>query len=534
MDLDVAVLGTGLTESIVAAALSKAGYKVGHLDANPYYGADDASLSVDELVQWADERTKCDAEFSPYISRQRERFTDISYSGTVPAQSRQYALSLCPTIVPSVGPLIDSLIASGVSRYGGFKLLERVALYESPGVAKPVPGNKEDIFKDKQLSLLHKRRLMRFLMFAGGEFEDKPELQGHEQTPFPTFLKEKFSLDDTAVRAIAYAIAFCASTSDPTLPALHRIRRYLRSTGRYGPSPFLFGHYGGIGEIAQGFCRTAAVAGATYVLGRQVISTQVVEAPPEGSRKYRVTIDELSEHIECDVLISSADYTSLLPSRPLAVSNMSVSSPGDYPVARCIAILDCPLAFTGLVAATEPAEDPEIQDSGTSPDPQSATVDTAVLVFPPGTVSDGSQSTAVHVLVTGEGSVSAPGGKWVIYLSMPLLDEEMKAQTPEQLLRPYLNAALTITLPHAAEDRLEPLFMLFYKQHPTTVLMPSDDESPPLLPDPSIPLYLPEMADSSVHVAEATFWRAIEQLKAADVIDSFWPPLDVVEEEDEW
>lgn len=195
------------------SALSKAGYKVGHLDANPYYGADDASLSVDELVQWADERTKCDAEFSPYISRQRERFTDISYSGTVPAQSRQYALSLCPTIVPSVGPLIDSLIASGVSRYGGFKLLERVALYESPGVAKPVPGNKEDIFKDKQLSLLHKRRLMRFLMFAGGEFEDKPELQGHEQTPFPTFLKEKFSLDDTAVRAIAYAIAFCVSTS---------------------------------------------------------------------------------------------------------------------------------------------------------------------------------------------------------------------------------------------------------------------------------------------------------------------------------
>lgn len=140
----------------------------------------------------------------------------------------------------------------------------------------------------------------------------------------------------------------------------------------------------------------------------------------------------------------------------------------------------------------------------------------------------------------------------VIYLSMPLLDEEMKAQTPEQLLRPYLNAALTITLPHAAEDSLEPLFMLFYKQHPTTVLMPSDDESPPLLPDPPIPLYLPEMADSSVHVAEATFWRAIEQLKAAgrrprpkegadsggteapDVIDSFWPPLDVVEEEDEW
>lgn len=131
----------------------------------------------------------------------------------MPAHSRQFGLSLCPTIIPSIGPLIDSLVASGVSRYGGFKLLEQVALYESPGVVKPVPGSKEDIFKDTSLSLLHKRRLMRFLMFAGGEFEDKPELQGNEDTPFPDFLKNKFSLDDAAIQAIAYALSFCVSAS---------------------------------------------------------------------------------------------------------------------------------------------------------------------------------------------------------------------------------------------------------------------------------------------------------------------------------
>ena len=92
-------------------------------------------------------------------------------------------------------------------------MLEQVALYESPGVAKPVPGNKEDIFKNNQLSLLHKRLLMRFLMFAGGDFEDKPELQGNEEIPFTTFLKDKFSLDIEAVKAIAFAIAFCVSES---------------------------------------------------------------------------------------------------------------------------------------------------------------------------------------------------------------------------------------------------------------------------------------------------------------------------------
>jgi Rab proteins geranylgeranyltransferase component A len=196
------------------SALSKAGYKVGHVDANPYYGADDASLSIDELVRWAEERsTLPDEASSGYLKAQRERFTNISYHGSVPPQSRQYSLSLCPTIIPSIGPLIDTLIQSGVSRYGGFKLLEQLALYESPGVAKPVPGSKEDVFKNKQLSLLHKRRLMRFLMFAGGDFEDKPELQENEETPFPAFLKNKFSLDDEAVKAITFALAFCVSDS---------------------------------------------------------------------------------------------------------------------------------------------------------------------------------------------------------------------------------------------------------------------------------------------------------------------------------
>ena len=193
-------------------ALSKAGYKVAHIDTNPYYGGDDASLSLDELVTWADER-KADDNTSSYLTAQRKRFSGISYSGTLPPQSRQYAVSLQPTIIPSIGPLINALVASGVSRYGGFKLLERVAIYDSPGVVKPVPGSKEDVFKNKKLTLLHKRRLMRFLMFAGGDFEGKPELQGNEESPFAQFLETKFSLDVESIQVIVYALAFCISST---------------------------------------------------------------------------------------------------------------------------------------------------------------------------------------------------------------------------------------------------------------------------------------------------------------------------------
>ena len=92
-------------------------------------------------------------------------------------------------------------------------LFRSVAIYDSPGVVKPVPGSKEDVFKNKKLTLLHKRRLMRFLMFAGGDFESKPELQGNEESPFAQFLETKFSLDVESIQVIVYALAFCISST---------------------------------------------------------------------------------------------------------------------------------------------------------------------------------------------------------------------------------------------------------------------------------------------------------------------------------
>jgi Rab proteins geranylgeranyltransferase component A len=191
--------------------LSKAGVKVAHLDNNPYYGGDEASLTLDELARWADSRsTPSESPESGYLATQRSKFTCISRSPIVPDHSRHYSISLAPSLIPSVGPLISSLIASGVSRYGGYRLLERVGIYSISNGLQNVPGSKEDVFRSS-LSLIEKRRLMRFLVFASGEFENSTELQGHEQTEFPEFLKSKFSLTPDMVDAIVYALAFCSS-----------------------------------------------------------------------------------------------------------------------------------------------------------------------------------------------------------------------------------------------------------------------------------------------------------------------------------
>ncbi|KAG8891648.1 Rab proteins geranylgeranyltransferase component A, partial [Tulasnella sp. 417] len=301
---DIAILGTGLSESILAAALAKAGKKILHLDENDYYGGDSASLTLLELITWADERLKpleqlADQPSSAYLLAQRKAFTNIQYSFPSSSDqltpdpdfmrdSRLYAISLLPCLVPASGPIITSLIASGVSRYGGFCLLNSVAMStpldekrpEDEWELKRVPSSKEDVFKDRSLSLLDKRRLMKFLMFAASDTENPPELEGQENTTFLDFLESKFSLPKSIASAISFATAHCSHIADKAVPALQRLQRYLRANGRYGNSPFLIGHYGGAGEISQGFCRTAAVQGATYILGRKIEGvTHVPEAP---------------------------------------------------------------------------------------------------------------------------------------------------------------------------------------------------------------------------------------------------------------
>lgn len=194
--------------NVVSSALSKAGYRVAHIDSNPYYGADEASLALDELIQWADKAASG--------SDPTSRFHSVTRSAEAPSQSRQFSICLQPAVIPSVGPLISSLIASGVAKYSGFRLLDCISVYDSSGRVTNVPGSKQDIFKSKAISLIEKRRLMRFLTFASGDFENAEELKGKEGSPFLDFLSATFSLSHELCSIIAYSLAFSLSSSGPS------------------------------------------------------------------------------------------------------------------------------------------------------------------------------------------------------------------------------------------------------------------------------------------------------------------------------
>ena len=423
-----------------SSALSKAGVKVAHLDNNPYYGGDETSLTLDELARWADSRStpsENSEKPSSYLAAQRAKFTSVSRSPLVPDHPRHYSISLAPSLIPSVGPLISSLVASGVSRYGGYRLLERVGIYSSNGGLQNVPGSKEDVFKST-LSLIEKRRLMRFLVFASGDFEGSKEFQGQEQTPFHEFLQSKFSLTQEIVDAIVYALAFCSSIAgspffvlvvhmttigvfvDVTLPALTRLRGYLRSAGRYGASPFLVGHYGGLGEIAQGFCRVSAVNGGVYILDRK--PEEIAAATSASGDKFVANLDDLPEPLTADVLVAAHDQLPL-SLHPFPARDTHISL-----IARCIAVIDQPISFPPLLSSDEGLSEDEVkpasvtagddaggQSSESTTEPESPVeaqlVDTSLIIFPPRSVNGGSSTDAAQAFTTGAGTLSAPQGK---------------------------------------------------------------------------------------------------------------------------
>lgn len=327
-------------------------------------------------------------------------------------------------MIPSVSPLIDTLVASGVSRYSTFRLLESTSIYvpaasgDIRGEARRVPGSKEDVFKDKTIGLREKRGLMKVLLWIAGEFEGSAELAGGASThlllalmwgltalcphrlaappgeSLLAFLERVFSLPASLAASLAYALAHTSSPSSEALPALLRMRSYLRAVGKYGNSPFLIGQYGGAGEVVQGFARLGAVQGAIYILANPVESVLTRDGEDEDS--IELQIKGFNHPLYGKHLVAHPDY---LPD-DLQGSPATAKTEGDSRFARLVAIFD-------VLPELVPLLPPGPVEDGLGTGGQEKNPDTALLVFPPGSLVPDLQRT-VQVVLMGEGTGSCP------------------------------------------------------------------------------------------------------------------------------
>ena len=257
------------------SALSRVGYRVVHADRHAAYGDAWATLSVPELRQWAGEKSKnskstqsdsfciLELQSDPAIAVFKSIELEAAECWDDDAQlGRQFNLDLAPKLIFAKSALVEALVDTRLGNYLEFRLMARSYLYDG-GKFLRVPMSKEDVFMNKDVTMVEKRKLMKFLT---GVLEwsraDEPSCAPFlESTAYQTqsFLEllHAHGLTGRLTHLAAYSIALLNESDIANVPALaglHAMSKYVESLGKYGASPFLAPIYG-TSELVQAFCR---------------------------------------------------------------------------------------------------------------------------------------------------------------------------------------------------------------------------------------------------------------------------------------
>uniref|UniRef100_A0A8C5TUY5 Rab proteins geranylgeranyltransferase component A n=1 Tax=Malurus cyaneus samueli TaxID=2593467 RepID=A0A8C5TUY5_9PASS len=226
----------------------------------------------------------------------------ITYSQIV-REGRRFNIDLVSKLLYSRGLLIDLLIKSNVSRYAEFKNATRVLAFRE-GKVEQVPCSRADVFNSRQLTMVEKRMLMKFLTFCLDYEQHPEEYQDYESSTFAQFLQTR-KLTPSLQHFILHSIAMVSETESSTLEGLQATKKFLQCLGRYGNTPFLFPLYGQ-GEIPQCFCRLCAVFGGIYCL-RHSVRCLVLDT---ASGRCKAIVDQFGQRISAKYFIVEDSYLS--------------------------------------------------------------------------------------------------------------------------------------------------------------------------------------------------------------------------------
>ncbi|KAJ6649626.1 Rab proteins geranylgeranyltransferase component A [Pseudolycoriella hygida] len=312
-EFDLIVVGTGFTESIIAAAASRIGKSVLHLDSNEFYGGYWASFNLEniktlqetssgrsdvEVNSLSDNCMKLSENLCRLVnviqefhvgdeeSAGEENTTSSKWTKQkVMKDFRKFNIDVTPKLLFSRGSLVELLISSNICRYAEFRSVDRIATLINDEL-KTVPCSRSDVFTTKDVSVVEKRLLMKLmstcLNYEAGSAEFKGTIKNSSSFRFlmrnlrcPEFDDKTFQeflssqkLTPNLQHYVLYAISM-SENSTPFKEGLEKTNKFLSSLNRYGNTPFLYPMYG-CGEIPQCFCRLCAVFGGVYCLKRSI------------------------------------------------------------------------------------------------------------------------------------------------------------------------------------------------------------------------------------------------------------------------
>lgn len=336
--VDVIILGTGLTNSILAAACSRIGKSVLHLDENNYYGNDWASFTFQQLLEWIESKYPNDKSLQDVPEELINK-------------SRMFCLDLSPRFLFSNGDMVELLVKSNVARYHEFKNNIRI-LCSIDDEIHVMPCRRNEVFTSTLLSnLADKRRLMKFIELClrynpDETVNEDDELKACGDKPIKQCLVER-GLRPALQEYIINSIAMVKPT-DTTREACKAIKKFMIATERYGKSPFLFPLYG-CGEFPQSFCRLSAVFGGLYCLNTQIKNIEAKkidelageEHPVSNRGHFSVQFSTDNHTVKSDVLVveqagamalklsNSEEITKKYLSRAILITKQSIVPQAD-------------------------------------------------------------------------------------------------------------------------------------------------------------------------------------------------------------
>jgi Rab GDP dissociation inhibitor len=254
-EYDVVILGTGLTECVLSGLLSVSGKKVLHLDRNPYYGGESASLNLEDLFKKFKGE---DAKIPENLGR-----------------SRDYNVDLVPKFLMSNGKLVKMLRATGVTRYNmEFMLVDGSFVVAKDKKIHKVPVTPSEVATSPLMGFFEKNRCRKLVTYIHNYDPKDPKThKGYDLTKMTT--QELFNKYGVGAETIDFLGHACALHQDdeylkePAIDTVMKIKLYGESLALYGKSPYVYPLYG-LGELPQVFARLCAVYGGTFMLNKPV------------------------------------------------------------------------------------------------------------------------------------------------------------------------------------------------------------------------------------------------------------------------
>ncbi|CAO2203168.1 unnamed protein product [Urochloa humidicola] len=442
---DVVLCGTGLPESVLAAACAAAGKTVLHVDPSPFYGSLYSSIPLPSLASFLSPDPSASSSAAASDSHtavdlhRRSVYSEVETSGVVPEPARRFTVDLVgPRVLYCADEAVDLLLRSGGSHHVEFKSVDGGSLLYWEGCLYPVPDSSQAIFKDTTLKRMEKYALNKFYNVVKahitatsasaderGEGDAAAMISKEDlDLPFVEFLN-RHRLCPKMRAVVLYAIAMADYDQhgpDPseklitTREAIQTIALYSKSIGRFANAEgaFIYPMYGH-GELPQAFCRCAAVKGALYVLRMPVAALLVDE-----EKKHFVGARLASgQDILCKQLIIDPSYN--IPTLDVRSDDSNSNSPRK--VARGICIFSKSLK------------------EGSS---------NVLVVFPPKSLEE-QQVAAVRLLQLSSNLAVCPPGMFMAYLSTPCTD----ASAGKQCIKKAIDALFSPQDSDSLEGHLE-------------------------------------------------------------------------------